>query len=654
MVTAQEREREIFSDFRDACAKYEEEHPEAVLFCPTDQDHVTYGIWRNKFDFYWTKNLYWSRVLGKPKPEIDNHFILQWTIFLLEAAPEWITAQARANDFVSHVIKSVKNNTSYVLRGFIPSGYVAPEKSVRYAWLTDDAVAACWETEKKFWLNFYNHYKHNRFHNGLSWATEFVRKMNATSDRDLKGARSVIRALLDRDLQYGKTTPHYQKKLAGMLQNLHQEVQPKPEHEELVREEFSRHLQACQAKHEADLVATRTSKREARLAAKREADERVRKLLEMVDDLRKLNPRRDWQAWTERVAPTMKLIDAAIAYLEFKDADEDLAEAMRGLNLNRLREKLQEVEATRVREAEREQARLERERQERARARELRQHALQAMRENIARRCRQIVKVFNGIHDLDIDPDAVLNGEVAGEYASIHSASCTVGISLNQRLVLEQAMHCIAADRTWLEIEEGDEPDEMQATFDSANALIWHELCHLAVPEIIGDALTSSRLPDDKPETLSQARETAVDALAMRMGHRLYAHPAMGQDLPLADAERLRTMRHSLVALTRRVISHLAGKELEIRQHLFIARLMGQMAVHADDGSRLARNAYDALVEKFPVTAQDYAQHREAYATLYGYVLSTVDVASLKFLPELPQDEEAPRSASFSASHTLH
>jgi len=287
---------------------------------------------------------------------------------------------------------------------------------------------------------------------------------------------------------------------------------------------------------------------------------------------------------------------------------------------------------------------------------DLRNHAerLEVVRELIAQRCRQIVKVFNGLFDREIDPDAVLNGQVTGEYASIQSMPASMGIRMAQRMTLAMSQHQILEGRTWLEIEEGDDEQEMRDAFESANLLVWHELCHLVRPSAVDDMLKAVPLPADSTEAdKAQARELVLDALAMRLGQIAYAHPPLGEDFPRTEEQRLQLMRCSLSAMARRVVRHLGQTDFQPGQHEFILRLAAELQVHAADGSARAKDALEAMQETFaPLLEQGY-ELQEKYAALYGYVLAMAHVTSLPFRGSLDEDEQD--GCSFGcAAPTIH
>jgi len=277
-----------------------------------------------------------------------------------------------------------------------------------------------------------------------------------------------------------------------------------------------------------------------------------------------------------------------------------------------------------------------------------------AMQEIIERRCRQIVKVFNGLFDCEIDPDAVLNGQVTGVYATIQSMPASTGMRLEQCLLLTQTLHQILEGRTWLELEEGDDEQEMRDAFESANILVWHELCHLVRPSAVDDLLKGVALPPDADEaTQAQARELVLDALAMRLGQIAYVHPSLGEDFPRTEEQRLQLMRRSLSAMARRVVRHLGQADLQPGQREFILRLAAELQVHAADGSARAKDALEAMQETFAPLLEQGCELQEKYAALYGYVLAMAHVSSLPFRGSLDEDGQDGRGFGCAAP-TIH
>jgi hypothetical protein len=388
-----------------------------------------------------------------------------------------------------------------------------------------------------------------------------------------------------------------------------------------------------------------------------------------------LDPERDSEMWSPEAAQSLKddLIwacdwirgpeaeDVHEALFASIDPPQCLHKAQKLLELTKLspEEKAEhlkrQVEEHRQADQEAECLRKEEEmRAETTNRLKTKQQACRAMQEEVERRCRQIVKVFNGLFDCEIDPDAVLNGQVTGEYASIQSMPTSMGMHMAQRMLLTQTQHQILEGRTWLEIEEGDDEQEMRDAFESTNVLVWHELCHLVRPSAVNVLLEAVALPPDADEDAkAQARELVLDALAMRLGQIAYVHPPLGEDFPRTEEQRLQLMRRSLSAMARRVVRHLGQADLQPGQREFILRLAAELQVHAADGSARAKDALEAMQETFAPLLEQGCELQEKYAALYGYVLAMAHVTSLPFRGSLNEDEPDGRGFGCAAP-TIH
>lgn len=219
--------------------------------------------------------------------------------------------------------------------------------------------------------------------------------------------------------------------------------------------------------------------------------------------------------------------------------------------------------------------------------------SFEIMREAIAQRCRQIVTVFNGLFDLEIDSDTVMRE---------------------------------------LGIKVGDDKQAMRLIFESANLLVWHELCHLADPAVVREMLRSVSLPARASQTdKTHAREVVIDALAMLMGRIMYAHPVTGQSIPRTEAHRENLMITGLLALTRRVGQPSDGP-IGPDQRAYVLRLAAELETKALNGSEASENRLKHLMRMgWGPILEKGRELQEAYATLYGYVLTVADVTCLKF-----------------------
>lgn len=294
-------------------------------------------------------------------------------------------------------------------------------------------------------------------------------------------------------------------------------------------------------------------------------------------------------------------------------------------------------------------ARLERERQDR----ELKAAAEVARRDEenrrrkvfehwegrIADRCRHIVTVFNGIYGLDIDPDAVLQGVVPEKYAYITSGSSDSGYPScsGQRLILEQCQDLRPAEHgnTWLTIEEGNTEEEMRATFDAANFLVWHELAHLSKPSALNKYLSPELLPPDSDEELRHmAREVVIDAIAFRLAKTLYVHPDRSRHL-IREWNRQEMFCRSHNIQLRRVL-RAAHNGSQGHSPLLIARLAAEAGRHLEFDSRLE------LKETLTQAEPHLAIERKAlgiFREIYFRAL-TVDILTLDFRPSLCDEAE--------------
>ena len=257
----------------------------------------------------------------------------------------------------------------------------------------------------------------------------------------------------------------------------------------------------------------------------------------------------------------------------------------------------------------------------------------------IADRCRHIVIVFNGIYGLDIDPDAVLQGIPPESYAYITSGSSgsggSPGMGLRMALEQRQELRLREHEKTWLTIEQGDEEEEMRATFDAANLLVWHELGHLANPAALNKYLPPELLPLDSTEDLhSMAREVVIDAVAFRLAKTLYVHPDRSRHL-IREYERQKTFCRSHLIQFRRVL-RAAHDGSEDHSPLLIARLAAEAERHLafDSGPELK----EALAQAEPYLALE----RKAlgiFREIYFRAL-TVDILTLDFRPSLCDEAE--------------
>lgn len=273
------------------------------------------------------------------------------------------------------------------------------------------------------------------------------------------------------------------------------------------------------------------------------------------------------------------------------------------------------------------------------------------MREAIAQRCRQIVTVFNGLFDFEVDPDTALSGEISGEHALIHSTGGRV-LSPQLESALKTKLHLLVTGSTWLEIEQDDDEQAMRETFESANLLVWHELCHLADPAVAREALKAVPLPAEANKV--HAREVVIDALAMLMGRIMYAHPVTGQSIPRTDAERNRIMCIGLSALTRRICRTDRPPSASPNKQSLILRLAAELEIHVLNDSREAAYALKLIEQVWKPVLGEGRAIKEAYSTLYGYTLSMTDVTNLKFRPSLSSWTGDESEEPLLTHHTLH
>ncbi len=280
--------------------------------------------------------------------------------------------------------------------------------------------------------------------------------------------------------------------------------------------------------------------------------------------------------------------------------------------------------------------------------------AFEIMRAAIDQRCWQITTVFNGLFDCEVDPSSVMSGEISGSYASAHS---TLGHVLTPQIEagLRANQPQLVTASTWLEIEEDEDEASMRLTFESANLLVWHELCHLANPVMVREVLRSVSLPAYASKTDKvHAREVVIDALAMLMGRVLYAHPVTGQSIPRTETQRKNLMIAGLLALTRRA-SLSVGASIKPDQRTFIIRLAAELETEALNGSEESEKGLKRLMQiGYAPILEKRRELQEAYATLYGYVLSVADATSLEFKSSISSWVEDGASNVIPINRTLH
>lgn len=274
---------------------------------------------------------------------------------------------------------------------------------------------------------------------------------------------------------------------------------------------------------------------------------------------------------------------------------------------------------------------------------------LKIMREAIGQRCRQIVTVFNGHFDLEVEPGAVLKGQVSGWNAPLHSVTAPLfspHVSNALRLISPEP------NSNWLELSDPNDEDDMRLTFESANLLVWHELCHLADPQAIDDILRNVLLPDDSNgQILAHAREVVIDGLAFEMGRWLYVHQPKGQFIPGLPTERAKLMYRSLASFSRRICR--VGYPLTLDQKLIIVRLWGELQTHALDGSALANQALFQLEQVRGLVLKEYVDLKNTYAVLYGCALSLANANVIAFRQSL-DEWESETGKNHYAVHVYH
>lgn len=201
----------------------------------------------------------------------------------------------------------------------------------------------------------------------------------------------------------------------------------------------------------------------------------------------------------------------------------------------------------------RQQEEVQKQAEEKARQEEeeKRQTLFELWQEKIEQRIAQTVGVFNGVFATNIDPQAVLEGEISGEYAAIHFGGTEgPGMRLEPRtsLVQAQVLTTLLHPTTWLEIEIGKQEESWWMTYFSANFLDWHELGHCFRLLEFGEI--------DPGDTLALVtKEVAIDALAINLAENLYVHPDEGHWL---DAEkRQEAIRYSHQIMAERLVNDL-------------------------------------------------------------------------------------------------
>jgi len=294
-----------------------------------------------------------------------------------------------------------------------------------------------------------------------------------------------------------------------------------------------------------------------------------------------------------------------------------------------------------------------REEEARAAAEAVRREQYDAWQARIEQRCRQIVTVCNGVFGLEIEPSAVLNGEVQGFFASITSAQSSYGncLSLHLDIRLEMQLHAIV-DRTWLDLEEGDEEPEWKRALASANFLVWHELAHLVEPSVatgtIGDL---SSCPE---EVQAHAREVVIDAMAILLGESVYAHPGQYKDPVTTAMERKQIMLDSHNAMGRRLLAYFRGKELTPSQAEFIKRFYAELVFH---GQRLrvrhATTTAREMWQAWPALSSD-ERGVERYRSIYERTFREVGVKSLRFRQYLSDGTEEACCSTNEQAETIH
>lgn len=274
-------------------------------------------------------------------------------------------------------------------------------------------------------------------------------------------------------------------------------------------------------------------------------------------------------------------------------------------------------------------------------------------KEKIAGRCRQIVSVFNGIFDFAIDSDALLSGEINGEYASIHSvAPSGGGMGLHQEL--RQALelrYCTGDERTWLEIEAGGNETEWQAAYDSENFLVWHELAHLVDKDVIERCIDSVVSAESKESLLGggygviiendedlirkQAREVVIDAIAMNLGEAFYVHSDKTRFVATQLGRKINMLKSYLVLANRILRSCDDGNQF------LICRLLGVIAVSGELDDVVKAVESDEIVKtRINYLCDWFRSNRlvEFYSSLYRRALG-INVTRIEFRPSLIEED---------------
>lgn len=297
---------------------------------------------------------------------------------------------------------------------------------------------------------------------------------------------------------------------------------------------------------------------------------------------------------------------------------------------DQLREELERLEQASAAQAEREAAE--------ASKRDAEAETFEKWQECIADRCRRIVRVFNGFFGLDIDPEAVLAGEIE-TFASVESPSPSMKLAQAIQMKPLMAQHLLR-DRTWLTIEEGEREAEWTATFSSANLLVWHELGHLIDPAWLKQFFSTIDMASWSDEQRAHATETVIDALAMRLGTMLYVHSA-SLPLLLKPEDRQHAMLNSHLAMAERVVAYCASQEaLAPEWHILLVREIAELEVHRDlYGFADADRTIAEMRTSWRDVITELEWLRQAFVELYRTALQHINVAFLCFRSSLDENE---------------
>ncbi len=598
-----------FVEFERVCREFEAAHPGTATLCPEDFRDETFVLW----DVH--------RQTG-----LD-----EWFLMLIQAG-RW-KRNAKSSAFLRAC--AIDTGTPYNLIDRLGLVLVDPA----FAFASEQAMQEVWNAWTKTWIE----YVAGKPNNPWKLAYREMRRLHAwPTARLVDYATKAVDAFMEAadHSQVPKPRLREMRKAAdgdwGAWLKTKSNGDPSPLIRQRLEMLFRKHVERWTQQALEARVAARLSKRQeaarrleqAREQAEREQrehEEREAHVMNMLESLREVM-RQD----VEKLA-TEQSRQSLCDKLEMLERVSRLASSCSVAVLRasgefphaKLVDKIGAAIALQERRAQEQEVRLER------------------CRELIGQRVRQIVRVFNGLFDLEIDWEAVLSGEVTGEYGSIHSAEGEgIGQTIRQELRVAECLHMLKGDRTWLELEEGDSEDEMFDAFETANFIAWHELSHLVTPSVIVACLQAVEAPPDlSKEQQTQAREVVIDALAFRLGATFYMNQAPRKPLVVSEMARLHIMRVSLSCTARRLVRHLQDEVLDSSQQSLILRIHAELK--CQDGSLVhSRQALRFLDAAFGPVIQQGEAVRNYYAALFRSALKAIDVTSITFRGSLRDAEE--------------